>query len=126
MKDLNRYVTKKYAADWVDIGLELGLQLHILNVIGTDYPNRSTTCFRIVLDRWLNLTTRPTWKTLEVALTNVKRQQLGLDPVKDVYGKYCVLGDIVILVQLNQLFTIVNTSQYVHIVTYCNCSVFLQ
>ena len=32
MRDLNRYVTRKYANDWYDIGIELGLELceHII------------------------------------------------------------------------------------------------
>lgn len=88
MKDLNRYVIKKYAADWIDIGLELGLENSMLCTIEADYPNKSVTCLRNVLDKWLKLNTsgNATWKILEIALTNVRRQQLGLDPVNDVYG----------------------------------------
>ena len=88
MKDLNRYVTKKYATKWFDIGLELGLELHTLDAIEADHSQRCVTCFRKTLDMWLKLNGKPTWKSLEVALTNVERQQLDLDPVDDVYGEH--------------------------------------
>ena len=84
MRDLNRYVTKKYAADWKDTGIELGLELDVLNVIEKDHPQGCVTCFQVTLDKWIKSTPNATWKTLEVALTNVRRQQPGLDPVDNV------------------------------------------
>jgi len=87
MRDLNRYVTKKYAAYWYDIGLELGLEVDFLDVIEKDFPQQCAICFRKVLNDWLKTTT-PTWNELEVALTNVRRQQLGLPPVDDEDGEY--------------------------------------
>ena len=88
MRDLNRYVTRKYATDWYDIGIELGLELDV-NIIEKDNPQQSVTCFQRTLDKWLKLNTDDaTWRTLEVALTNVNRAKLGLDPVDDVHGKH--------------------------------------
>ena len=73
MRDLNRYVTRKYAIDWYDIGIELGLELDV-NIIEKDNPQQSVTCFQRTLDKWLKLSTDDaTWRTLEVALTNVNR-----------------------------------------------------
>ena len=60
----------------------------MLDVIKKDNPQQSVTCFQQTLDKWLKLNANDaTWKTLEVALTNVNRAELGLDPVDDVYGK---------------------------------------
>ena len=88
MRDLNRYVTKKYATDWEDIGIELGLKLDVLKIIANDNPLKSVACLRNTLDKWLELNTEDTtWKTLEIAITNVNRSKLGLNPVNDVYGK---------------------------------------
>ena len=90
MRDLNRYVTRKYATDWEDIGIELGLDLDVLKIVSKsrDNPLQSVACLRETLDKWLKLNTDDaTWRTLEVALTNVNRAKLGLDPVDDVYGK---------------------------------------
>ena len=88
MRDLNRYVTRKYANDWEDIGIELGLDLDVLKIIARDNPLQSIACLRETLDKWLKLNTDDaTWKTLEIALTNVNRANIGLDPVDDMYGK---------------------------------------
>ena len=86
MRDLNRYVVRKYATDWYDIGIELGLEHNELNIIGKDHPQQHVKCFQVTLDNWLN-TDDATWKTLEIALTNFNRIHLGLDPVNDVCGK---------------------------------------
>ena len=87
MKDLNRYVTRKYSPSWEDIGIELELDLDVLKVIARNYPQQSDICLRETLDKWLKLNTdNAIWKTLEVALTNVNRAKLGLDPVDDMYG----------------------------------------
>ena len=103
MKDLNRYVTKKYASDWHDVGIELGLKLATLAIIKKDHHQQSVECFQSTLDKWLN-SDGATWEALEVALTNVKRANIGLDPVDTVYGK--------------------NTSVYIHmLIRIASCSV---
>ena len=83
MKDINRYVTNKYAVDWKNIGIELDLHPDALRTIrGSD-----DVCFQAMIDKWLLLARdKATWKAIEVAITNVERQKLGLDPVDDVYG----------------------------------------
>ena len=86
MKNLNRYVTTRYATDWYDIGLELDLELDVLEIIKKDNPQQSVTCFRKTLDKWLKLNgDNATWKALEVAITNAHRATLNLGPVDDVY-----------------------------------------
>ena len=90
MRDLNRYVTRKYASDWLDIGLELGLNHSVLKTIENDNPQRCVACLRNALDKWLELNTDATWKILEIAITNVNRLKLEMEPVDDVYGKMCM------------------------------------
>ena len=87
MRDLNRYVAKKYALEWEEIGLELGLELCVLKIIAKDNPQQSVACCRETLDKWLKSTPSATWRTLEIALTNVRRLNLQLDPVDDLYGE---------------------------------------
>ena len=90
MRDLNRYVVRKFAADWKNVGIELGLQLDTLKIIAKNNLQQTEDCFQEVLDKWLKISPNATWKTLEVALTNVIRQQFDLDPVDDVCGEeYC-------------------------------------
>lgn len=88
MRDLNRYVIKKYATFWGDIGLELGIDHEVLEIIANDNPQQSVACLKNTLRKWLALNIEgATWKTLEIALTNVNRISLGLNPVNDLYGK---------------------------------------
>ena len=91
MRDLNRYVIQKCTTDWEDIGLNLGLELNALEIIERNHPQQNATRLRKTLESWLELNPNATWRTLEVALTNVNRARLGLGPVDDVYGKdvYC-------------------------------------
>ena len=63
------------------------MDFDVLKTIARDNPLQSVACLRETLDKWLKLNTDDaTWRTLEVALTNVNRTNLGLNPVDDVYG----------------------------------------
>ena len=114
MKDINRYVTNKYAVDWKKIGIELDLQPTALDTIrGNDED-----CFQAMINKWLRLThNKATWKALEVAITNVERQKLSLDPVDDVYGMnkyicaYCITRKFRGLKILNSMPKIYSTSE---------------
>ena len=87
MKELNRYVMRENANKWEDIGKELGLDLDKLKITAKDNPLDIRKCFLTTLDQWLKGDPGASWRRLEVALTNVNRAKLGLDPVDDVYGK---------------------------------------
>ena len=86
MKDLNRYVVRKHASEWEVIATELDFLYGEIAIIQRD--GRDTTdCFRKMLQKWLDSTPDATWKNLEVAITNVKRVKMDLNPITDVYGK---------------------------------------
>ena len=55
-------------------------------------------CLKEMLERWLETDPNPTWKALEVALTNVNRAKLGLSPVDDLYehGKDVIITNVFI------------------------------
>lgn len=85
MVDINRYVARKHGYDWKEIGIELGLKLDDLNIIEKNHSLKSELCFKVMITSWIESTAdNVTWKTLEVALTNVKRKKMGLDSVDDV------------------------------------------
>ena len=94
MQDLNRYVIKKYAAEWEDIGLELGLPLNTLEIFSKNNQKECVSCFRSTLNEWLNLNPSATWSMLEVAITNVRRARNDLNPVTDIYGEYVTINDL--------------------------------
>ena len=98
MEDLDSYVITKYATDWYTIGIELKADIHKLDTIKQDHPQQSIVCFEKILNQWLQSNSDDvTWRTLEVALTNVNRANLGLKSV-DVNGK-----DIFVIVHVNML-----------------------
>ena len=65
----------------------MGLKLQVINNIKEKFHQQNSHCLQETLDKWLQLTPTATWRELEVALTNVSRQQLGLDPVDDVFDQ---------------------------------------
>ena len=80
-KDLQRYVINRYAEHWYSIGVELGIKTAAIEKDEHECKDR----LRKILEMWLN-SINASWKTLEVAITNVLRAQQCLDPVDDIYG----------------------------------------
>ena len=77
MKGLNRYLTE-YSVFWRSIGLKLGLQSSVINIIEADHDHQRE-CFRAMLQRWLQQDVQATWHKLELAITNAKREFYGYD-----------------------------------------------
>ena len=98
MEDLNNYVIIKYANNWYNVGIELKVDVHKLDIIKQDNPQKSIVCFEKTLNQWLQSNSDDvTWRTLEIALTNVNRANLDLKSV-DVNGK-----DIFVIVHVKIL-----------------------
>ena len=72
MRDLNRHIVEQQAAQWERLGLEFGLKdYHIAN-ISKDNPNRSVTCCRVMLQKWLDIDPSATWAKLDDAIKKIK------------------------------------------------------
>ena len=63
MRDINRYVIKKYAHDWRDIALELGFESYYIHSIKNKHT-KDHDCFYTIIERWLQSYVDPTWKSL--------------------------------------------------------------
>ena len=95
MKELYRYVVNQYAIYWRDIGFELDLKCSKIDNIKANSFECEDRLYE-VLKAWLEVKEdHATWKTLEVAIINVKRLKSGADPVDSVEGK----GMLVILIK---------------------------
>jgi len=79
-KDLQRFLTD-YCEHWRDIGLQLGLKSVVLNQVASAHPMQDRECFRVTLEKWLQLNVGVTWENLELAITNANRESLGLEPL---------------------------------------------
>ena len=77
MRDLSKFVTE-YCTLWRTIGLKLGLQDSLLDVIESEHPLELRDRFRRTLQYWLKQDVSATWSTLEFAITNARRDELGL------------------------------------------------
>ena len=78
MGELNKYLIK-YCEMWKSIGLKLGLEDDVITVIQSNHPMQIEECFREALQKWLKQDPKPTWSTLELAITNARRDELGLE-----------------------------------------------
>ena len=89
MGELNRFLTE-YCRLWRSIGYKLGLEDAVLNNMQSDHCKHREN-FTATLQKWLNQDVKPSWNTLELAITNAKREELNLEPLKeskktDIYG----------------------------------------
>ena len=81
MGELNRFLTE-YCIRWRSIGYNLGLEEAVLNNIKRDCLIQRE-CFEATLQKWLEQDVKPSWNTLELAITNAQREELSLKPLKE-------------------------------------------
>ena len=81
MGELNRFLTE-YCKLWKSIGYKLELEDAVLDMIQSDCPTQRER-FTAVLQKWLEQDSRPTWNSLELAITNARREGLCLESVKE-------------------------------------------
>ena len=72
MKDINRHIVEQQAAQWERLGVELGLKDYHIDNISKDNPNRSVTCCRVMLQKWLDIDPSATWAKLNDAIKKIK------------------------------------------------------
>ena len=78
--DLHRFLTH-HCKLWRGIGLKLGLISAVLDQVESAHPTDHRECFRVTLEKWLQLNVGVTWGNLELAITNANRESLGLQPL---------------------------------------------
>ena len=83
MGELYTNVVHQYTAQWEQLGLKLRLQHYDIDNISKDNthnPDRSVTCCRTMLEKWLQIVPSPTWGKLDdviVSLTTAPLQSTG-------------------------------------------------
>lgn len=98
MKDVNRYVTGKYAQYWNLIGQNL--EVPHLSTIQTNHhthPTPNQQCFRVMIDNWLQIDVTATWEKLQEAINGAIQAQHGILQT----GTYAYLHDISIKQRLH-------------------------
>ncbi|XP_065885615.1 protein NLRC5-like isoform X2 [Dysidea avara] len=67
-RDLQRHVTPQYAADWREIGVELGLTDAKLREIEAGNPTNLKWCCNRMFSEWLRMDTTASWEKLFAAI----------------------------------------------------------
>ena len=81
MGELNQFVTE-YCGLWRSAGYKLGLKDAVLNVIKSDHSGQRER-LTVTLQKWLEQDPTATWNALELAITNARREELDLAPLKE-------------------------------------------
>ena len=74
LSDLNKIIVPKYTARWKDLGIELKILLYYLEAIEVDYVHYKSyneQCCRAMLQKWMQMTPKPTWNKLNKAINNL-------------------------------------------------------
>ena len=96
VSELHRYIVPVYAARWRDLGVELNLPIHRLDIIAVNYinhPSYSEQCCKAVLQKWMEITPNPTWNIIQKAidvLDSLPHDDISSLPHNDISkGKEC-------------------------------------
>ena len=68
LRELQGHVTPQYAADWREIGVELGLTDAKLREIRKDNPDSVKSCCNRMFSEWLRVDTTASWEKLFTAI----------------------------------------------------------
>ena len=79
MCELNQFLIE-HCKLWRFIGYKLELEDSVLVMIQDDHQTQMDR-FEAMLRKWLEQDVRATWNTLELAITNVRREGLNLKPL---------------------------------------------
>ncbi|XP_065911615.1 uncharacterized protein [Dysidea avara] len=103
LKELHRHVTPQYAAEWREIGVELGLTDAKLREIEANNPRNVKQCCNRMFSEWLRMDTTASWEKLFTAIESpavfgglVKGQvELTFDMGKQIKGAeaLCILSN---------------------------------
>ena len=88
MRDIDDHVVEKFASKWKELGGQLNFGEHLIRNIEYDYPHDCERCCRIMLSKWLEETTHPTWGTLLDALDKVP-DNTTIAEHTGLYNSYC-------------------------------------
>ena len=72
LKDINNHIVPQWAPQWRQLGVELNLCDHVMNIIEHDHPNDSETCCSKMLTEWLDNNSAATWGDLNAAMDNLQ------------------------------------------------------
>ena len=86
MKDLIKYVSTKYAADWKRIGHFLEMETGTLRAIERNFPSNVNWCCDQMFERWLEMDTTASWAKVFDAIDCLPIQNEPLINISAIKG----------------------------------------
>ena len=80
VSELYKDIVPKYATRWRDLGVQLKIPEHHLNTIAVDnynHPSCSEQCCKKMLQKWMEITPKPTLNSLKMAVGNLPDSSHG-------------------------------------------------
>ena len=75
--DLHRIIVPRYAPRWRDLGVQLNIPISYLDTIAINnknHPHHCHQCCTVMLQRWMEITTKPSWDILHKAIDHLPDQ----------------------------------------------------
>ena len=73
-KNLQQYITPRYATSWKEIGIQLDLTNETLSIIQEDNPRNARRCCNAMLMKWLEADSNASWQKLFTAIDKCTEQ----------------------------------------------------
>ena len=74
LAELHRSIVPLYATRWKDLGIELRIPMHHINIIAADHahhPSFSEECCKAVFHKWMEISPKHTWSILQKAINSL-------------------------------------------------------
>ncbi len=87
------------ASHWVLIGIQLGLEMDVLNIIKANSSGGVEECLTKALQKWFNRTPNATWNEVIAALRTPALDEIRL--AKELEQKFSFGNDVTLTTSLN-------------------------
>ena len=80
LKDVYHLVSRTWAPRWRELGIELGLDHHMIEIIECNHRNDCETCCNKLFIKWLDTNCGATWEMLINAMDGLSDGKCCLSP----------------------------------------------
>ena len=71
LKDIDNYVVPKWASKWKQLGAQLNVAQHLMDIIEQNHSDDCENCCGKMFAEWLNINCAPTWEDIINAVDNL-------------------------------------------------------
>ena len=71
IKDIHNHVVPKWASKWKQLGTQLNIDQHLMDIIECDNPNDCKSCCCEMFSKWLDINPVASWDDIITAVDNL-------------------------------------------------------